>query len=267
MFTIGFIGTGNMGSALAQAAAKQLDPSEIALANRTAAKAEALAAHIGGIVTDDVQIAARSRFIMLGVKPQMMADVLDNIAVTLKQRTDRFVLVTMAAGLTIDRIREMAGGDYPVIRIMPNTPCKLGAGVTLCCRNESVTDAEFSEFHEIFKASGVLTDLPEDLMDAGCAISGCGPAFVYTFIDAMANAGITCGLAPEDALSLAAATALGSARMVLSGNDSPSVLREHVCSPGGATIEGVKKLESGEFRAAVADCIIASFERTKELGK
>lgn len=267
MFTIGFIGTGNMGGALARAAAKALPPRELALANRTYGKAEALAEELGCTALDNTRIAAECKYIMLGVKPQGMADLLKELAPVLGKRGDRFILITMAAGLTVSAIRAMAGGSFPVIRIMPNTPCLIGSGVTLCSKSDEVTDAEYAEFHEILRPSGMLLDLNEDLIDAGCAVSGCGPAFFYSFIEAMAAAGVSCGLTPDDATALAAATAVGSARMVLESGDSPAVLREKVCSPGGATIAGVRSLQRDGFDEVVARCVSAAFERTKELGK
>ena len=266
MYQMGFIGTGNMGSAMAQAAAKVLPPAELLLANRTRAKAERRAERIGGVVGDDEQTARESRYILLGVKPQMMERVLHSIAPVLRQRRDRFLLVTMAAGLTMERICELAGGEYPVIRIMPNTPCAIGAGTVLCCKNEAVTEEEYAFFQNAIQKSGTLVDLPEHLIDAGSAISGCGPAYVYTFIESMADAGVACGLTRQDALSLAAATVSGAARMVQAGSEHPAQLRDRVCSPGGSTIAGVLSLENNGFRCAVANCIRAAYERTKELG-
>jgi len=267
MYTMGFIGTGNMGSALAQAAAKRLPPEQLVLANRTAAKAEALAAQLGCQAADNRTVCAQSRYILLGVKPQMMADLLTGLAPTLRERTDRFVLVTMAAGLTAARIQALAGAAYPVIRIMPNTPCAIGSGTILCCRSSGVTDAEYAAFQDALTAAGTLIDLSEPLIDAGSAISGCGPAFVYTFIEAMADAGVACGLTRAAALTLSAATVRGSADMVMQSGAHPAQLRDQVCSPGGSTIAGVLQMERAGFRAAVAGGVIAAYRRTQELGK
>lgn len=267
MYQMGFIGAGNMGSALAQAAAKNLPAEQLVIANRTAAKAEALAGRLGCKAADNQTVAAESRFIFLGVKPQMMADLLTELAPVLRSRTERFILVTMAAGLTIARIQELAGVTCPVIRIMPNTPCAIGSGVILCCRNELTTDAEYQTFKDAMAAAGSLIDLREALIDAGSAISGCGPAYVYTFIEAMADAGVACGLTRADALSLAASTVSGAAAMVTESGRHPAQLRDQVCSPGGSTIAGVLSLENDGFRAAVSNCVLAAFDRTKELGK
>ena len=264
---MGFIGTGNMGSAIAQAAAKVLPSVDLLLVNRTRAKAERLAERLGCDVGDDEQAARESKYVLLGVKPQMMERVFQKIAPVLQERKDRFLLVTMAAGLTIERICQLAGGDYPVIRIMPNTPCAIGAGTVLCCKNEAVTEEEYTFFKAALQKCGTLVDLPEHLIDAGSAISGCSPAYVYTFIESMADAGVACGLTRQDALSLAAATVNGAARMVQESGEHPAQLRDRVCSPGGSTIAGVLSLENDGFRGAVANCIRAAYERTKELGK
>ena len=267
MYQMGFIGTGNMGSAIAQAAAKVLPSVDLLLVNRTCAKAERLAERLGCDVGDDEQAARESKYVLLGVKPQMMERVFQKIAPVLQKRKDRFLLVTMAAGLTIERICQLAGGDYPVIRIMPNTPCAIGAGTVLCCKNEAVTEEEYTYFKAALQKCGTLVDLPEHLIDAGSAISGCSPAYVYTFIESMADAGVSCGLTRQDALSLAAATVNGAARMVQESGEHPAQLRDRVCSPGGSTIAGVLSLENDGFRGAVANCIRAAYERTKELGK
>lgn len=267
MYTMGFIGTGNMGSALARAASKIHKANELVLCNRTPSKARKLAEMLLCETSDSHTVAGRSKYIVLAVKPQMMSDLLSEIAPVLKERTDRFVLVTIAAGITTDKINQMADGDYPVIRIMPNTPCSIGHGVILCCKNSKVSDLEYNEFKKIMSAAGTLIDLNEAQIDAGSAISGCGPAFVYTFIEAMADAGVACGLTRADAQTLAAATVSGSAEMVLQGEGHPAQLRDNVCSPGGSTIAGVLSMDRDGFRAAVSGGILAAYEKTRELGK
>ena len=266
-YTFGFIGTGNMGSALAQAASKTVDPQNIILSNRTPSKAEALASRLGCCSGSNSLAAAESRYLFLAVKPQMMADMLSGISGDLRQRTDSFVLVTIAAGLTIARIRELAGADYPVIRIMPNTPCAIGSGVILCSRSDNVSDGDYENFKQMMQGAGTLIDLSENLIDAGSAISGCGPAYVYVFLEALADAGVACGLTRADAKKLAAATVRGSAELAMVSDKHTAQLKDEVCSPGGSTIEGVLRLENGGFRGTVADCVKASFEKNKSLGK
>ena len=266
MSKFGFIGTGNMGGALAKAAAKTLKGEDILLANRTRAKAEEMAKSLGCLVGDNIQ-AAGCRYVFLGVKPQMMAGMLGEIASTLAGRTDRFVLVSMAAGLTMDTICKMAGGEYPVIRLMPNTPADIGEGMILYGANELVTEEELAEFLEAMAAAGRFDRLDEKLIDAGSAVSGCGPAFAYLMIEALADGGVACGLPRAKAMEYAAQMMAGAAKMVLSTGKHPGELKDAVCSPGGSTIAGVRALEEGGFRAAGINAVIAAYEKTKDLGK
>ncbi len=259
---IGFIGTGNMGGAVARAVAGQ--GREILLANRTPAKAQTLAEAIGGRVVDNPQAAGECQLIFLCVKPQMMAGMLADIAPVLAQRKDRFVLVTMAAGLTCARIREMAGGDYPVVRMMPNTPCSIGAGVVQYCGLD-VTEAELDEFAALLKPAGLIDRVDEHLIDAASAVSGCGPAFAYLFIEALADGGVACGLPRAKAMAYAAQMLEGSARMVLESGKHPGELKDAVCSPGGTTIQGVRALEEGGLRAAGMNAVIKAYEKTLQL--
>lgn len=262
-----FIGTGNMGGALARAAAQKLPVSEILLANRTTSKAQALAQELGCRVGTNVDAATEGKYIFLGVKPQMMRDMLASIAPLLQKRSDRFILVTMAAGLTMEQISTMASGNYPVIRIMPNTPCAVGAGVVLYDSNCHVTDAEVAEFTEALSGAGMLDHLEEHLIDAGSAVAGCGPAFACLFMEALADGGVTCGLPRAKALRYAAQMLEGTARLLLESGQHPGTMKDAVCSPGGSTIAGVRALEQGALRATVMNAVIAADQRNKELGK
>ncbi len=191
--TIGFLGCGNMGGAIARAVCKAADPQNVYLANRTAAKAEALAAELGCNTTTNAEVAGRSDLIFLAVKPQMMEALLAPLKFTLNERPSRFILCSMAAGLSIARIQEMAGEDYPVIRIMPNTPASVGAGMIQYC-SANVTAEEEQEFLKLMAPAGRLDAVPEALIDAASSVSGCGPAWVYQFIEALADGGVACGL-------------------------------------------------------------------------
>lgn len=265
MATFGFLGTGNMGGALARAARKRLSGDQILLANRTPEKAKDLAEELDCRTADNVAVAERADFIFLGVKPQMMADLLAEIGPVLAKRQGRFLLVTMAAGLTIARIRELAGGAYPVIRIMPNTPASIGEGMVLYACGEGVTRDEEQTFLDAMAGAGRLSLLPEKLIDAGSAVSGCGPAFVDLFIEALADGGVACGLPRATALECAAQMVAGSARLVLESGKHPGALKDAVCSPGGTTIQGVRTLEEAGFRGAVMDAVIAAYEKNADL--
>ena len=265
--TFGFLGTGNMGGALARAAAKVARPEVIWLANRTPAKAAALAQELGCRAVPAADAAANCGFLFLGVKPQMMAGLLSEIAPILAARTDAFVLVSMAAGVTMAQIRAMAGGDYPVIRIRPNTPVSVGEGVILYDRTDNVTQEQQRVFCELLSQAGLLDPLPEQLMDAGSAVSGCGPAFADLFLEALADGGVACGLPRAKAQRYAAQMLLGAAKLVLESGRHPGELKDAVCSPGGSTIAGVRALEQRAFRAACMEAVEAAFRRTGELGK
>ena len=262
----GFLGTGNMGGALASAVAKKTSPASVLLANRTRAKAEALAVKLGCAVAENAEAAERANFLFLGVKPQGMRELLTSLSDVLGARNDRFVLVTMAAGLTVKTIREMAGGDYPVARIMPNTPAAVGEGVILYAA-DGLTGEEDETLRDALSGAGQVIVLPEEKIDAGSALSGCGPAFVCMMIEALADGAVACGLPRALALSAAAQTLKGTASLMLETGKHPGTLKDEVCSPGGSTIEGVRTLEEGALRASCMDAVIAAYEKTKELGK
>lgn len=259
---LGFIGTGNMGGALARAALRRVPGACVRLANRTPDKAEALAEELGCGVSNAAGAAEWADFIFLGVKPQMMAELLAGLRPVLAARRDRFLLVTMAAGLGIGQIQELAGGDYPVIRIMPNTPASIGEGIILYTCGEGVSGKEERLFLDAMAGAGRFSALPERLMDAGSAVSGCGPAFADLFLEALADGGVACGLPRAQAVELAAQTLAGSAKLVLESGRHPGVLKDAVCSPGGSTIQGVRALERAGFRGAVMEAVIAAYEKT-----
>ncbi len=262
-YIAGFIGAGNMGGALAAAACKAVSPEKIVVADRDEAKTAALSARAGCEVGDSATVVQNSRFVFLGIKPQMLSAVAAELKPLL---TGRVVIVSMLAGVTTERLAQELG-DLPIIRIMPNTPAAIGEGMILYTANEAVTEDEKSAFVQLLSQAGQLDEIPETLIDAGSAVSGCGPAFVYLFIEALADAGVQCGLPRDKALQYAAQTVCGAGRMAVVDGRHPAALKDAVCSPGGSTIEGVHALEDGAFRGVVMDAVQASFERTKELGK
>ena len=265
--TFAFIGTGNMGGALAKAAAKTMPANAILLSNRTAQKAQKLAAELGCGAVSVREAARLGGYVFLGVKPQMMAGLFDEIRDVLAARTDEFVLVTMAAGLTMADIRDMAGAAYPVIRIMPNTPVAVGAGVVMYDATENVGQARLQQFCDNLAQAGLLDPLPEKLIDAGSAVAGCGPAFAAMFMEALADGGVACGLPRAKAQEYAAYMLLGTAKLALETGSHPGTMKDAVCSPGGSTIAGVRALEQGGFRAAAMNAVEAAWKRNKELGK
>ncbi len=258
----GFIGCGNMGGAVAHALSKVT--TDFCVSDRSG-KAKKIADELGVVYTDTKTIAATCERIFLCVKPQMMAGVLGEISDILAEKQP--VLITMAAGITAQSICSMAGAQLPVIRIMPNTPVAVEKGVVLCCKNDLVTDEVLEDFVSELKYAGRIDMLPEKLFDPATAVSGCGPAYAYMFIDALADGAVSCGVPREKALEYAACVLAGAAEMVLTSKKHPGALKDAVCSPGGSTIEGVRVLEQEGFRSAVINCVVAACEKNRELGK
>lgn len=265
MALFGFIGVGNMGGAIAAAVCKALDGSCVHVSALHPENAAKFAFAHGAAASDNMGIAKDCDFVVLGVKPQYMEEVLQPLQAVLAKRS-RVVLVTMAAGLTMQRIRELAGGNYPVIRIMPNTPSLVGAGVIQYDMTDDVLPDEKEAFLHALAPAGMLDPLPEKLIDAGSALSGCGPAFCAMFMEALADGGVSCGLPRKKALEYAAQTLLGTAKLMLETGDHPGRMKDNVTSPGGSTIQGVRALEKGGMRSAVMEAVIAAYEKNKDLG-
>lgn len=265
-FTAGFIGCGNMGGTLARAVAAKLGGADVAVCDLDVSKTDAIKKEYAVTAADAAGIASFCKFIFLGVKPQFMKETLDSITSVLAGRND-YILVSMAAGLEIRYIRSCLGYDCPIIRIMPNTPALVGEGMILCAASDNVPAEDYAEFKSLLSLAGKLDDLPERLIDAASAVSGCGPAYAYLFIEALADGAVECGLPRGKAMTYAAQMLLGSAKMVLETGTHPGALKDAVCSPGGTTIAGVHALEADGFRAAAMDAVTAAYERTLELKK
>ena len=262
-YEFGFIGVGNMGGALANAVCGALPAGKVAVCDADEKKTAAFVKQYGAAALPLDKITGACRFLVLGVKPQVLPSVLSAIRPTLADPT---VLVSMAAGISISAI-ENAIPNKPVVRIMPNTPCAVGRGLILYAKNARVTDDDLSAFLACFSTAGTLVPIAEDKIDAASAVSGCGPAFAYLFVEALADAGVECGLARADAQKFAALMLEGSAKMVLDTGCHPGELKDAVCSPGGTTIAGVRALEEGGFRSAAMNAVRAAYLRTLELKK
>jgi len=262
-YKIGFIGTGNMGSAIAKSI-KNPDV-EFYLSNKTVSKAEDLAKQLNNAkVVSNIDVARECDIIFLAVKPYYMEDVLKEISDTLNRRRDIFVLCSMAAALTAATIKKMSKCNCPVIRMMPNTPCAIGCGVTTYCGLDT-TEGMLTAFEDLLKDSGLVQQIEEDKIDAASSVAGCGPAFTYMFIEALSDAGVKCGLSRKQAIDFAAKMVEGSARMVLETGKHPGALKDEVTSPKGTTIEGVQQLEEHGFRAAAMSAVVAAYEKTIKL--
>ena len=261
----GFIGVGNMGGAVAAAVCKSVGADKVLLCNRTAAKAETLAQAMGCRVADNQTAAATCRYLFLGVKPQNMGDLLEELRPVLQEKKP--VLVSMAAGLTAKQIEEMAGGEIAVLRIMPNTPVAIGCGVIMYCKNDLLTEADEQTLVQALSPAGIVDPLEERLMDAGSALCGCSPAFTDLYLEAMADGAVACGIPRAKALKYAAAAVAGAARLALETEKHPGALKDAVCSPGGSTIQGVRTLENRAFRGAVMEAVITASGASGDLGK
>ena len=259
MPVVGFIGTGNMGGALAQAAAKSPLTERLLLANRTPEKALRLAEALGGEVVDNAAAARLSDVLFLAVKPQMLRAMVPDILGELHAR-GRVLIVSMIAGWTVDELAKLLG-VASVVRIMPNIPVAVGGGMTMLCASDAMTAEEKALVSELLSASGIVSELSEPLMEAASGVTGCGPAFAAMFVDALADGAVACGLPRKEAIAYAAQMMKGTAELLLSTGEHPDALRDRVCSPGGSTIQGVRKLEEGAFRAAVMNAVIATFEK------
>ena len=268
-FQFGFIGCGNMGGVLVCAVAKQINSSNILITDFLESNTSRLYEGCRVCVAKNAaQVAEQASYIFLGVKPQGMRQLLAELSPILKARTDRVVLITMAAGITLASMADMLDSqEIAVVRIMPNTPVSVGKGMILYCCNAQITAEEEQTVVAALASAGKIDKLDEHLIDAGCALSGCGPAFVDLFVEALADGAVACGLPRQKAMLYAAQMVAGTAEMLLQSGKHPGELKDAVCSPGGATIMGVHALEQNAFRAATMDAVIAAYDKTRELGK
>lgn len=267
MNKIGFIGGGNMGGALAGAAVKTVGKENVLVVDRDEESTAVCAARIGATAASYEQIARECRLIFLAVKPNLVATVAKTLVPLLAGGTDDRALVSMAAGVPLATLSDLFGVKAHIIRMMPNTPAGVGEGMIVYACSERVTEEDKTVFTTAMSAAGKLDAIDECKIDAATGVMGCGPAYAYQFIEALADGGVACGLTRAQAQLYAAQTLLGAAQMVLSTGKHPGELKDAVCSPGGSTIQGVRVLEEGGLRGTVIDAVIAAYEKTKELGK
>ncbi|MBR0303957.1 MAG: pyrroline-5-carboxylate reductase [Clostridia bacterium] len=262
-YKAGFIGAGNMGGALLRSVAAASGGENVAVYDVSAERAERSASLTGASFTDAADIYKNSKYVFFAVKPNVIEKVIEDASSKIKKET---VIVSMAAGVSLWKLKTAAGSDR-VIRIMPNTPASIGEGVILYTAGAGVTPDDLAGFLDIMSKSGLVDEIDEKLIDAASALSGCGPAYVYMFIEALADGAVACGLPRDKALLYAKQTLLGAASLALTSGRHPGELKDAVCSPGGTTIEGVLALERSSFRAAAADAVISAFEKTGKLSK
>jgi len=262
MKKVAFIGTGSMGSALARAACRALGPEQVALSNRTFHKAQELAEKTGcQAYRTNREAASAAEYLFLCVKPGQVQRVVEDLRELLPGKK----LVSVAAGIGTQELQMWAGPDVPVLLVMPNTPCAIGKGMTALTGGESAKEEHLVEVETILSASGRVDRVEESLFTAFSAVAGCGPAFFYPYLEALADGGVAAGLPRKAALTYAAQTALGAAAMVLETGEHPEKLKDDVCSPGGSTIEGVAALERGGLRAAAINAVLAAWEKGRKM--
>jgi pyrroline-5-carboxylate reductase len=263
---IGFLGAGRMATALARSwvqaglvAAERCQASDPSPQARQTFTAETGCA--AGI--DNRAVVAVSDVLVLAVKPQAMAGLLAEI----RPQVRTPLVVSIAAGFTLRQLSDALGSTCRLIRVMPNTPCLVGASASGYAPGERATPEDIALVDRLLNAVGRAYRLPESLLDAVTGLSGSGPAFVYLVIEALSDGGVRMGLPREVATALAAQTVLGAARMVLETGAHPGLLKDMVASPGGTTIAGLHALERGGVRGAFIDAVEAATKRSMELGK
>lgn len=264
---LGVIGSGKMATALVRGLLEaRLTTSKRIIASDTLPEARKALGESTGVkvLADNRPVVEASEIVVLAVKPQVMASVLTEIKPAL---THEHLVVSIAAGITLRQLGDGLGADRRLVRVMPNTPCLVGASASGYCLGPSATQEDAALVERMLNAVGRAFRLPEHLLDAVTGLSGSGPAFVAVVIEALADGGVRMGLPRDVATALAAQTVLGSAKMVLEANLPPGVLKDMVASPGGTTIAGLHALERGGLRAALIDAVEAATLRAVELGK
>ncbi len=263
---IGFLGAGKMATALAQGwiTAGLTASAQVGASDPVAAAREHFTKTTGAAaLTENGRVIAQSDVLVVAVKPQNMADLLAEIRPGIKPE---HLLISIAAGITIKQIADAVGADKRIIRVMPNTPCLVGASASAFAASAGTSAADVQLVERLLNSVGRAVQVPEKLLDAVTGLSGSGPAFVAVVIEALADGGVRMGLPRDLALMLAMQTVLGSAKLLLDTGQHPGQLKDMVASPAGTTIAGLHALERGGVRAALMDAVEAATKRSIELG-
>jgi pyrroline-5-carboxylate reductase len=263
------IGSGNMGYALMKSASAKTSSAKIIFTDVDAEKAAAAASLGAEVLESNIEAVNRGDYVFLAVKPQVLPQVLAEIADTVKKRINAGsppVLVSMAAGWSIEKIKKAVSAKASIVRIMPNTPALIGKGMIALAASPEVEKTQIIDLENFLGGAGIIDKIDENLMDAVTALSGSGPAFVYLFIEALADGGVRSGLPRDKALRYAAQTVAGAAAMVQETGKHPGELKDMVTSAGGTTIAGIAAIEDGAFRGTVIKAVEAARKRAVELG-
>lgn len=264
--TIGFLGTGNMGSAMIKGIvnSKLVTPGQICAFDTNLTKLEALKNETGILIcSSNEEVIQRTDIIIVAVKPDMITSVLHS---SKHHFNDKKLLVSFAVGVPIRKYKEILGEETKVIRTMPNTPMMVNEGMTLLSHSHNVIEEEVALVRQLFDCCGKTEVLPEKYMSEITALTGSSPAYVYMFIEAMSDAAVLSGIPRDISYKLAAQAVLGSAKMVLESGKHPGELKDMVCSPAGTTIEAVTSLEKSGFRSSVIEAMNACTKRAREIG-
>lgn len=264
MVKIGFIGMGNMGYSMLKGVLNYLNPQDIIFTCLSSEKKEKISNETGvRYAESNAECANSAKYIILAVKPQVYNTVLKNIQNVI---TEESVIISLAPGITIAAIKEELGADIKVVRAMPNTPALVGEGMTgICYENGELDFAEKEFVEQFFNSFGKVVTVPEKLMSGVVCASGSSPAYVYMFIEALADSVVKYGIPRQEAYKLVAQTVLGSAKMVLETGEHPGKLKDNVCSPAGTTIQGVAALEEFGFRNAIIKATDKCFEACNKI--
>jgi pyrroline-5-carboxylate reductase len=256
---IGIIGLGNMGGAITRGLSASIPSENIYAYDIDPARCKSIPGIKTTLFLDELIESAD--IIIVAVKPDTVNEIL------VKLTSYKGIIVSIAAGIKIETLKKVSGSDKKIIRAMPNTPALSGCGMTVLCASENVSEDEIQSVEKVFLSTGKVLVLQEKHMDAVTGVSGSGPAYVFTFIQAMADGAVKMGLPREHALTIAAQTVFGSAKMFLDKSENPIKLRDDVASPGGTTIDAIHVLEKAGFSGIIIDAIEASALKSKELGK
>jgi pyrroline-5-carboxylate reductase len=267
---LGLIGCGKMGGALLRGALKAslVKAKQVTVFDKIPAAIKALHADVPGLIVASraEEVAAKSDVVLLAVKPQDMQGLLEGLAsVQGSTVKGQRLYISIAAGITLKQLETWLGGSARVIRCMPNTPALILQGASAFARGKHATDPDAKLAAKVLGAVGTAQEVPEKLLDAVTGLSGSGPAYVYTVVEALADGGVLMGLPRATALQLAAQTVAGAAGMVLNTGKHPAALRDEVTSPGGTTIAGLEQLEKQGLRNALVQAVRKATERSKEL--
>ncbi|MBW2505019.1 MAG: pyrroline-5-carboxylate reductase [Deltaproteobacteria bacterium] len=263
---IGFIGGGNMAEALIKGLIDKGFPStNLFVADPSEERRKLLRDRfMVSVMSDNLEVVRSCKLLVLAVKPQLVNVV---VPALVDAFTDEHLLISILAGTTTTKLETLLGERSRIVRVMPNTPALIGAGISALCKGQFATDADLLVAQELLKAVGEVCLVNESQMDAVTGLSGSGPAYIFSVLEGLIEGGVAQGLSPETALELATQTVSGAAQLVAATGEAPASLRAKVCSPGGTTLAGLTALEEGDLKGIMSEAVARATQRSKELGQ